>query len=268
VKRIPQSLGILLCLAGLVTAQNIVPAEKQNPATKAAGVCAQPESPNLQLLLAKQIATDLGCQQLRIWTSPKQLGRRDVLFPVLAFAGLTAGAIAVDSTIAHHFEQSTAAREFRRGLNGEMTKYGIVALPFAFYGASLLKHDAYGQQTAIEAGEALLDAELLTKSLKAITGRPGPNLLAQRSGSSGPWFTGNSGSFPSGHAAGAFAVASVFARRYQSHKWVPYLAFGMAAAIAASTVATSGHYTSDVLVGSALGFGIGQFAVRHHEIKY
>jgi hypothetical protein len=142
-KRSSHFLAVLLCFTGLVTAQSIVSSEPQNQATKKEGVCAQRGSTDVQFFPAKQIATDLACQQLRIWTSPKQLGRKEVLFPVLAFSGLTAGAIAADSTIAHHFEQSTTARQFGRGLDGTATKYGIVALPFAFYGASLMRHDVF-----------------------------------------------------------------------------------------------------------------------------
>src|SRR5438552_1131173 len=36
------------------------------------------------------------------------------------------------------------------------------------------------------------------------------------------------GSFRSGHTAWAFAIATVVARRHSNHKWVPFVAYGIA----------------------------------------
>ena len=57
-------------------------------------------------------------------------------------------------------------------------------------------------------------------------------------------------SFPSSHAANAFALAAVLARRWPARRplfWV------IAALIAASRVVVNRHYASDVVVGAALG---------------
>ena len=57
---------------------------------------------------------------------------------------------------------------------------------------------------------------------------------------------GKGTSFPSGHAMMAFSVATVFARRYHDHRWVPYVAYAVAGAIVVSRVTTGAHFPADV----------------------
>jgi undecaprenyl-diphosphatase len=58
-------------------------------------------------------------------------------------------------------------------------------------------------------------------------------------------------SFPSGHTAGAVAVALLVARRHPRAKSV---ALGLAAASAAAQVIRSKHYVTDVIAGAAVGW--------------
>jgi membrane-associated phospholipid phosphatase len=70
-----------------------------------------------------------------------------------------------------------------------------------------------------------------------------------------------SGCFPSGHTAAAFAVATVFAERYQRHRWVsePLSDWpdwqGFRVLLRAPTL------LSDVSWGAALGSSISRFVV-------
>lgn len=57
-------------------------------------------------------------------------------------------------------------------------------------------------------------------------------------------------SFPSGHSAGAAAVASAFARDYPEYRGAAYAAAGI---IALAQVPRCSHYPSDVGVGIAIG---------------
>jgi membrane-associated phospholipid phosphatase len=59
-------------------------------------------------------------------------------------------------------------------------------------------------------------------------------------------------SFPSGHSAGAMAVAASFARDYPEHKAAAY---GAGAAIALAQVPRHTHYPTDVGAGIAIGLG-------------
>jgi len=70
-------------------------------------------------------------------------------------------------------------------------------------------------------------------------------------------------SFPSGHASDAFAVASVLDRHYSWKVSVP--AYAVASFVAASRLAAEKHFLSDVIFGSALGFGVGRTVVRRNN---
>jgi membrane-associated phospholipid phosphatase len=58
-------------------------------------------------------------------------------------------------------------------------------------------------------------------------------------------------SFPSGHSAGALAVALAVGRDYPRGRWP---ALGLAIAAGAAQVLRSKHYVSDVLAGAAVGW--------------
>jgi len=60
-------------------------------------------------------------------------------------------------------------------------------------------------------------------------------------------------SFPSGHAAAAFAVATVIADESEEAA-VDLLAYGLALLVGVARVYQDKHWTSDVFVGSALGY--------------
>lgn len=67
-------------------------------------------------------------------------------------------------------------------------------------------------------------------------------------------------SFPSGHAAGSFAVASVLDREYGGATgWVAY---GMATFIAASRIYGNHHQLRDVVVGAVIGHFYGWLFTR------
>jgi undecaprenyl-diphosphatase len=94
-------------------------------------------------------------------------------------------------------------------------------------------------------------ADLLVLSIKAAVERPRPDKTIPQADS----LIGAAGSsFPSGHAATAFAGA--VALTYFWRRGAP-LFFLLAAAIAFSRVYVGVHYPGDVLVGAALGTAVG-----------
>jgi membrane-associated phospholipid phosphatase len=72
-------------------------------------------------------------------------------------------------------------------------------------------------------------------------------------------------SFPSGHSACAFAVATVIAMEYEEERFVPVLAYGAAVMCAFSRLNDNAHWMSDVIVGSAIGHLTARVIVGRHS---
>jgi membrane-associated phospholipid phosphatase len=209
--------------------------------------------------------------QKNMWLFPLELGKGHHWLPALFITGGTAVFIATDPQTMPHFRQTTDFHGFNRVFSTTATGAAIAVVPAVFYGVSLLRHDSYDQGSALFAGEAVADDAVLMVVMKAIARRARPSEFPV----AGPYndtffhstssFFGKGTSFPSGHAMMAFSVATVFARRYKEHRWVPYLAYAAASAIAFSRVTTGAHFPADVFVGSALGFVIARYDVLHGQ---
>ena len=66
-------------------------------------------------------------------------------------------------------------------------------------------------------------------------------------------------SFPSGHSAAAWSVASVFAEEFgDEYKWAPAAAYGVAALTSYARMHYSKHWASDVVMGAMVGFVAGK----------
>ena len=72
-------------------------------------------------------------------------------------------------------------------------------------------------------------------------------------------------SFPSGHANTAFSVATAFVMEYKHKKWVPWVAYSVAALTALGRMYEDRHWSSDVLIGSAMGHFITKTIYRLEE---
>lgn len=124
--------------------------------------------------------------------------------------------------------------------------------------------DARALRTAREGLEAsLLGAGLTATSLKYAVGRPRPSTAGF--GASAKPFSGNK-SFPSGHTAQAFGVATVIAGNYgDNHPWVPFLAYGTASLVGWQRVYGKHHNPTDVVAGAAIGYYTAKWVMRRHR---
>jgi membrane-associated phospholipid phosphatase len=187
--------------------------------------------------------------------------------PTAAILGTTAGLVALDPTEASYFRRTPTFHGLNSIFTGNATVLGTIAAPVSLYAIGLIRKDSKMERTALLAAEAVADAEIVTTVLKDATKRVRPaGIPASRNFSdswfenSGSLFRGN-GSFPSGHSIAAFSVATVIARRYGSHRWVPYAVYGVAALVGFSRLSLSAHFLSDVFMGGALGYSISRFTV-------
>jgi membrane-associated phospholipid phosphatase len=226
-----------------------------------------------QLTSLKQWLPRVAREQKRIWSFPVTAARGKGWKPALGVIGATAALIALDPIDTPYFQrtsfqQTPAIHGFNHVLSGANTALAIAVVPVSFYVAGLVRKDSYASQTALLAGEAVANAEIVALVMKDVDRRTRPSELGPNGDLSGSWFgtknrsIGGSGSFPSGHTAAAFAVATVFAERYRRHRWAPWVAYGLAGAIGFSRVSSQAHFPSDVFLGAALGTSIGHFAVR------
>jgi len=72
-------------------------------------------------------------------------------------------------------------------------------------------------------------------------------------------------SFPSGHTTVAFAAATVFALEYKDKPIIPIIAYSAATMIGLSRITQNAHWSTDVLVGAALGFLTGKEIVNNYH---
>ena len=216
----------------------------------------------------KLLPSNFLSDQKKIWLYPRQFAHPKNWIAPAAVLGVTALLIAeADAPTASYFRRTTSFNGFNRVFTGTATGAAMIAVPSALLAAGLARHDSKMWKTAMLAGEAALDSEVLTTVLKDIDRRQFPRSVPPTQDFSDTWFqtTGHwirgSGSFPSGHTVAAVSIATVFARRYRNHRWVPYVAYGAAALVAFSRLSLGAHYVSDTFMGAALGYSIARFAV-------
>lgn len=215
----------------------------------------------------KKLFPNIADDQREIWTFPTRLGQKKVLFPTLGVLAVTAGLIAFDPVEAKYFRGTTAYSGFNSAFSGTATALGTALAPGILYATGLIKKDSYAQHTALLAGEAVADSEIVDMVLKRAFSRVRPEGLPTDTKFGDTWFeepngrlNGNGG-FPSGHAIAAFSIATVMSRRYSNHRWVPWVAYGLAGLVSFSRLPLQAHFSADVFVGAALGYSIGRFSV-------
>ena len=214
----------------------------------------------------RQLPGNLLADQKDVWLFPTKLAKGKHIWPTIAVVGITGGFVASDPYSAPPFRNTTSFSGFNRVFSSTNTGAFIAAVPAAMYGIGWIRKDSYAQETALLAAEAFADGFLVDLPFKAITGRREPVSYTGDGPYSDSFFKGthnpfHSGSFYSVHSMAAMAVATVIARRYRSHRWVPFVAYGLAGAISFSRITRSDHFPADVFFGGAMGFVIARYAV-------
>jgi membrane-associated phospholipid phosphatase len=199
-----------------------------------------------------------------IWLFPRTLVRGQHWVPTIATVSVTAGLVALDPHVAPYFRRTATFSDFNGAFNGKNTALEMALVPATFYAVALARKDSYAEKTVLFAGEAVLDSNVLEVVIKAVSHRLRPSDIAPADDFSDTFFHRKkvlSSSFPSGHTIEAFSIATVFARRYRSHRWVPWVAYGVAGTIGFSRITLQSHFPSDVFLGAALGYSVSRFVV-------
>jgi membrane-associated phospholipid phosphatase len=226
-----------------------------------------PSAPFERPISWKKLIPNVASDQKEIWLLPVRLAHGKNWIPTAAVVGATAGLVALDPLDGRYFRRTSSFGGFNRVFPGSATFYAIVATPVALYSAGLLRKDSKMRGTALLAAEAMGDSYLVATVMKDIDRRLQPIAIAPNGDFAHSWFADNNryglsdGSFPSGHTIAAFSAATVIARRYGNHRWVPYVAYPLAALVGFSRITLSAHFISDVFMGGALGYTISRFSV-------
>jgi membrane-associated phospholipid phosphatase len=171
------------------------------------------------------------------------------------FTMLGAGALAAGAALDRRSFRFMTDHADNRVLKG-VTNIGNAVPWLALGGAALAALDGSDprrSRTGYAAAEAGVVAALAATGLKYAVGRARPEAGLGTTSFSPGSTDKDHGSFPSRHAAVAWAVATPFAREYDA-EWL----YGVAALSNLGRVAGRSHWVSDTVGGSLLGYAIGR----------
>jgi membrane-associated phospholipid phosphatase len=225
------------------------PSPTPSPAAKASA------TPTLESQFFKNVLRD----QKAIWTSPFHLHGRDARWLVPLALG-TGALMTTDRQTGDALVGSTRQLNASRIISYAGSTYGVGSIVATFYLVGRAEHSDHARQTGLLGAEALVDSVVVGSVLKEIAQRTRPRGGAERS----EFFEGGT-SFPSGHSIQAWSVATVIAHEYHGRPAVQVAAYGIASAVSVARFTGRKHYLSDVLVGSALGYGIGNYVYHAHH---
>ena len=215
----------------------------------------------------RSLPKDFLHDQKGIWLFPAQLAKGKHWIPTVTITGVTAGLIVADPHVMPYFgNHARSIDDINDVFDSSISAAAIIALPASMLAVGYARHDDYQVGTALLSGEAYADATVVDLVMKAITRRKRPSDIPPGGSYNDTFFSGSKSpfkgsSFPSGHAVGAFSVATIMANRYHNHRWAPVLLYGFATAVSFSRITTRAHFPSDVFLGAALGYTIAKYQV-------
>ena len=211
--------------------------------------------------LEKDFFKNILDDQKNIWTAPLHIRRADTKWIIPGSIGLMA-LFTTDRITGDEMAESDRQVRASKAISYAGSAYGMGAVAGTFYLLGRKNNDARARETGLLSAEALVDSMLVGGALKTISQRARPADGRERS----EFFDGGS-AFPSGHSTQVWAVATVIASEYHDRRSVQIAAFATASAVSFARFAEHKHYLSDVIAGSALGYGIGKYVYhkRHRE---
>ena len=239
-------LFVLLFLPLCVRAQTL-PAPSPTPLPSS--------TPSLEKEFFKNILHD----QAAIWTAPTRLDKSDAKWMIPAGIG-TMALITTDRITGDEIAEADRLQKPSRILSYPGSYYGVAAVAGSFYFIGRSRGDSRARETGILTAEASINGLIVEGALKGISQRARPADGIERSE-----FLDGGTSFPSGHSTQAWAMATVIANEYHDRRLVQVAAYGIASVVSVARFTGGKHYLSDVLVGSALGYGIGKYVYNAHH---
>ncbi len=216
--------------------------------------------------------------------SPSRITEGQAYF-LMAASGLTASLYYYDGDIDKKFRPLKDEHHWLEVASPHVTElgdyyaYSFLLLSGAY---SLISKNHKLLHTTVLASQSALSAGIWARVGKTLTGRMRPGATyGDKVYNSDHWFgpfaefnksergtrgIGAYDSFPSGHTAAAFSIATVFAGRYSDRKWVKWIAYGLASTVAVTRMVEHEHWASDLIPGALIGYGCGR-QVLHNYTK-
>jgi membrane-associated phospholipid phosphatase len=191
------------------------------------------------------------------------------LFAMVFADHMTTPFLAPPSTLEKHGLVETA-----EDLSGLASRETIIALTAGFGVLGIVADAPRERETSVMLVEAVFTSEIWADIIKTATRRERPREMdGHMSDWAGPSVLFDSEdpdadgfkSFPSGHATGMWAVATILAYQYPEHKIVPVLGYGTALVMSYSRMAVQAHWLSDVVVGGLIGYGCARQVLSAHR---
>jgi membrane-associated phospholipid phosphatase len=211
-----------------------------------------------------QFVKNIVHDQAGIWTSPLHIRRHDLLW-LIPIAGATAATIPTDARALHAVDPDATYVRATRDFTVTGHPYTLLGAAGATYLLGRATHNEHVKETGALGAEAILNSILVVDALKVLTNRERPD---QGNGQGRFWVHGfrdfpHGTAFPSGHAAASWAFARVIAGEYPHRPMVAIVSYSWATLVSVSRVTGRKHYPTDALVGSMVGFLIGDYVHRH-----
>ena len=231
--------------------------DKGSPKVKADDGSKDPEPMSTSLGL-RELGRNFLQDQKQIWTSPMRIRFSDTEW-LVPLSGISAGLLLTDRDVSLHLSHDPT----KISHYSTISNAGIGALLGGAAGMWLLSypsHNEHWRETGLLAGQAAINSLSAVEAFKYSLGRERP---LQADGS-GHFFQGGT-SFPSEHAAAAWAVAGVIGHEYPG-PLPKLLAYSLASAVSYSRIRAEQHFPADVFVGGIIGSLIAQQVYsRHHD---
>lgn len=149
-------------------------------------------------------------------------------------------------------------------------EYFILPSVALTYAIGMIDKDSRLRNMSLAVLQSFVYAEVASAGLKVLTCRERPTANSQQPTANsqswlGPFATFESTAFPSGHAMRSFALATTVAGFYPDRKWVGVVSYSLATMTSVGRVISKEHWTSDVIVGAALGYFIGRGVIKFNE---
>ena len=201
-----------------------------------------------------------------------------------AAAGITSALFLIDNDINGWARVQKQKHNWINKSSPVITQFGAKWGTYSVAGIGILSavfKNKKGVQTSLLATQAMITSGVWVHLIKMLTGRERPltnNIIVKPESANwyGPFAMydhdlalekpGSSfNSFPSGHTANAFSIATVFASQYRDTKVIPILSYSIASLVGISRLTENRHWSSDVFAGAFLGFVCGKQVVAHYN---